>query len=65
MSDTSVLPASGPWSLPDRDAFPDDGRRREIIDGNRLVSPLLVSPRPGVRRQGATHQPAELLNQRL
>jgi Uma2 family endonuclease len=33
------LPASGDWTTDDLDALPEDGARREIIDGVLIVSP--------------------------
>jgi Uma2 family endonuclease len=33
------LPASGDWTTDDLDALPEDGRRRELIDGVLIVSP--------------------------
>ncbi|MBL6278416.1 Uma2 family endonuclease [Micromonospora fiedleri] len=32
-------PPSGEWTTDDLDALPDDGRRRELLDGVLLVSP--------------------------
>lgn len=32
-------PASGDWTTDDLDAMPEDGRRRELIDGVLIVSP--------------------------
>ena len=37
------LPPSGEWTVDDLDALPDDGLRRELVDGVVLVSP---APRP-------------------
>jgi Uma2 family endonuclease len=33
------LPAPGDWTTDDLDALPEDGRRRELIDGVLIVSP--------------------------
>jgi Uma2 family endonuclease len=41
------LPESGHWTTDDLDALPEDGRRREIIDGV-----LIVSPSPTTLHQG-------------
>ncbi|WP_229400463.1 Uma2 family endonuclease [Micromonospora okii] len=35
----SGLPPEGGWTTDDLDALPEDGRRRELIDGVLLVSP--------------------------
>ncbi|WP_433529968.1 hypothetical protein ACQPYA_27760 [Micromonospora sp. CA-263727] len=32
-------PPSGEWTTDGLDRLPDDGRRREILDGNLIVSP--------------------------
>lgn len=36
----SDLPPAGGWTIDDLDAFPDDGIRRELLDGVLLVSPV-------------------------
>ena len=41
------VPAPGEWTTDDLDALPDDGRRRELIDGLLIVSP---SPTTGHQR---------------
>ena len=41
------MPAPGEWTTDDLDALPDDGRRRELIDGVVTVSP---SPTAGHQR---------------
>ncbi|MFT4299936.1 MAG: Uma2 family endonuclease [Aeromicrobium sp.] len=38
-----TLQVEGPWTVAQRDALPDDGRRYEVVDGVLLVSP---APRP-------------------
>ena len=35
----SALPAAEPFTYDDLQAFPDDGYRRELIDGQLIVSP--------------------------
>ena len=40
----SDMPPGGGWTTDDLDALPEDGRRRELLDGV-----LLVSPSPSVR----------------
>ncbi|XTZ16087.1 Uma2 family endonuclease [Micromonospora echinospora] len=43
-------PPEGGWTTDDLDALPDDGRRRELLDGVLLVSPL-PHPAPPDRRR--------------
>lgn len=38
--DTATPDASTRWTRADLDRFPDDGHRRELVDGQLLVSPL-------------------------
>lgn len=39
-----ALPPEGGWTTDDLDALPEDGRRRELLDGVLLVSPSPTSP---------------------
>ena len=39
MSDMNGLPPAGGWTTDDLDALPEDGVRRELLDGVLLVSP--------------------------
>ncbi|MGW5717427.1 Uma2 family endonuclease [Amycolatopsis sp. NPDC003865] len=46
MADIEHPAGSGPLTVQDLEGMPDDGRRRELIDGV-----LIVSPAPGLRHQ--------------
>lgn len=50
-------PPSGPYTVEDLEAMPDDGRRYELIDGE-----LLVSPAPGIRHQKIVTKLSALLD---
>lgn len=41
LSDT--FPPAGEWTTEDLDAMPDDGRRRELLDGVLIMSPSLTA----------------------
>jgi Uma2 family endonuclease len=41
---TAPVPPDADWTLDDLDAFPEDGRRHEIIEGSLLVSPAPALP---------------------
>jgi Uma2 family endonuclease len=54
----AMYPPSGPYTVADLEAMPDDGRRYELIDGM-----LHVSPAPGDRHQRMVLQLAMRLEQ--
>ncbi|WP_229052960.1 Uma2 family endonuclease [Aeromicrobium sp. Leaf350] len=56
MSAMETMRVPGPWTVADRDALPDDGKRHELIDGVLYVN---AAPRPA--HQGIVLQLATLL----
>lgn len=41
---SETFPPAGEWTTEDLDAMPDDGRRRELLDGVLIMSPSPTAP---------------------